>query len=347
MSRRVLLLCGLSLGVALAVSRVPSALSFSGATENVGLDRAVTTWALLNVVVGAVLIWQRPALRYPWLMFGTGLIMAILQLTARDPGGLYFEVSTFPALLAQLFPTGRPVRGRWGWLTYALPLGYLGLALAARDAATQTHKILSLTAACLWVAGLLATVPIVAVRFRRSVGVERAQLKWFLLTVAVAALCWIVGGSLPKAYGGEWAPSLTLSLPILGIVIALLRYHLYDIDRVISRAASYVVVTGLLVVTYLGVVFLATSVLGQKSSLAVAAATLAAAAIFRPVLRRVRSVVDHRFNRSRYDATETVTRFARTLDRQVELASIESSLMVALQRTVSPASLSLWLRSDS
>jgi len=100
-------------------------------------------------------------------------------------------------------------------------------------------------------------------------------------------------------------------------------------------------------VTYLGVVFLATSVLGQKSSLAVAAATLAAAAIFRPVLRRVRSVVDHRFNRSRYDATETVTRFARTLDRQVELASIESSLMVALQRTVSPASLSLWLRSDS
>ena len=125
----------------------------------------------------------------------------------------------------------------------------------------------------------MATVPIVAVRFRRSVGVERAQLKWFLLTVAVAALCWIVGGSLPKAYGGEWAPALTLSLPILGIVIALLRYHLYDIDRVISRAASYVVVTGLLVVTYLGVVFLATSVLGQKSSLAVAAATLAGMAV--------------------------------------------------------------------
>jgi len=352
MSRRitVVLALVLVLGVVIAASQIPPAITFSGSPDNVAIARAAVTWALLNVAIGAILIWKRPGLRYPWFMFSAGLIMAALEwLSFRGdtPGDLYFEVATLPALLAQLFPTGRTVTGRWGWLTYAGAAGYLGLTIGFNlGGASTAPAVVTSLAAVLWVVGLLATLPLVALRFHRSAGVERAQLKWFLFAVAAAVVIWFGSAAVASGSGG-WALALGLSFPMVGIVISLLRYRLYDIDRVISRAASYVVVTGLLVMTYLGVVFLATSVLGQKSSLAVAAATLVAAAIFRPVLRRVQTVVDHRFNRARYDATGTVTGFARALDRQVELATIESCLMVAVRQTVSPASLSLWLRSDS
>ena len=124
--------------------------------------------------------------------------------------------------------------------------------------------------------------------------------------------------------------------------VAILRYRLYEIDRIISRTLAYAVVTGLLIAAYAGLVLLATRVLALSSSVAVAASTLAAAAAFSPLRRRVQHAVDRRFNRARYDADVTVAAFASRLKDAVDLDSVQADL--ASGRTLEPAHLSEWLR---
>ena len=133
-----------------------------------------------------------------------------------------------------------------------------------------------------------------------------------------------------------------LALP-LSIGVAVLRYGLFDIDRIISRTLAYTIVTGLLVGVYAGIVLLSTDVLSLTSSAAVAASTLAAAALFNPLRRRVQRVVDRRFNRARYDGEQTVAAFAVRFKDAVDLDSVRDDLASVVQKALEPAHVSVWM----
>ena len=133
-----------------------------------------------------------------------------------------------------------------------------------------------------------------------------------------------------------------LSLPV-GIGVGILKYHLYDIDRIISRTLAYAIVTSLLVGVYTGVVLLATRVLPLSSPVAVAGATLAAAALFSPLRRRVQRAVDRRFNRARYDADQTIATFAARLQDAVDLDSVRDDLAGVVRQALEPAHVSVWM----
>ena len=132
------------------------------------------------------------------------------------------------------------------------------------------------------------------------------------------------------------------ALPI-ALGIGILKYRLYDIDRVISRTLAYAIVTALLAGIYAGLVLLATQVFRFSSPVAIAAATLAAAALFSPVRRRVQCGVDRRFNRARYDADQTVAAFAAQLKDAVDLDAVQADLACAVQHTLEPAHISVWI----
>ena len=134
-----------------------------------------------------------------------------------------------------------------------------------------------------------------------------------------------------------------VAVPV-SIGVAVLRYRLYEIDRIISRTLAYTIVTGLLVGVYAGLVLLATQVFGFHTEVAVAAATLAAAALFNPVRRRVQHAVDRRFNRARYDADRIVAAFAAGLRGAVDLTALTDSLAGTVQQALEPAHLSIWLK---
>ena len=129
----------------------------------------------------------------------------------------------------------------------------------------------------------------------------------------------------------------------MSIGVAILRYRLYEIDRIISRTLAYAVLTGLLVSVYAGLVLLATHVLGASSPVAVAGATLAAAALFSPLRRRVQQVVDRRFNRARYDADKTIAAFAARLQDPVDLNAVRDDLASVVDKTLEPAHVSVWM----
>jgi hypothetical protein len=133
-----------------------------------------------------------------------------------------------------------------------------------------------------------------------------------------------------------------LALPV-SIGFGILRFRLYDIDRIISRTLAYAILTGTLVGIYAGLVLLATQVFRFHAPVAVAAATLAAAALFNPVRRRVQRVVDRRFNRARYDADQTVVAFAARLKDAVDLDTVRDDLAGVVQQALEPAHLSLWI----
>jgi hypothetical protein len=141
----------------------------------------------------------------------------------------------------------------------------------------------------------------------------------------------------------SFAIPLLLSVPV-AIAVAVLRYRLWDLDRLISRTVTYALVTALLAVPYLLILPAATRLAGGAGSLAVAAATLTAAAAFQPLRRRVQDLVDRRFNRRRYDAARTVDRFARRLRDQVDLDVLRGELLAVVDQTMQPTQVSLWLR---
>jgi hypothetical protein len=174
-----------------------------------------------------------------------------------------------------------------------------------------------------WLASLAGQ----ALSFRRSSGIRRQQLKWLLTGSAVALVgvaCGILFRPVPFLSGALGAIGF-LAVPV-SIGVAVLRYRLFDIDRIVSRTLAYAIVTGLLVGVYAGLVLLTTEVFGFHTPVAVAASTLAAAALFTPVRRRVQRLVDRRFNRARYDAETTVAAFADRLKDAVNLDSVRDDL---------------------
>jgi hypothetical protein len=195
---------------------------------------------------------------------------------------------------------------------------------------------------------LLVGAGSLVVRFRRARGTERLQLRWLAYAAALAAgllLVALFSGFLLANDNVTFA-SLALGMALLPLATgaAILRYRLYDIDRIISRTLAYGLLTVLLGLGYAGVVLGLGRLLPQGSSLVVAAATLTAAAVFQPARRRIQQAVDRRFNRHRYDAARTIDRFSTRLRQQVDLNTLTAELLGVVDQTMQPTQASLWLR---
>jgi hypothetical protein len=219
----------------------------------------------------------------------------------------------------------------------------LGLAGTAGDVAA----VLTVVGVVLHWLSLPPAAVCVVLRFRSSRGIERQQMRWVAAGVAGA-----VGGLLVALPGGlgiapEWISGIVfpaLLCPPVAIGVAVLRYRLWDLDRLVSRTVTYAVVTALLVLPYLAIVAAIPRLAEGSGSLAVAAATLAVAALFQPLRRRVQDLVDRRFNRRRYDAARTLDAFAARLRDQVDLDALEGELLGVVDQTMQPTQASLWLR---
>jgi hypothetical protein len=191
---------------------------------------------------------------------------------------------------------------------------------------------------------VLATALVsVALRLRRATGEERQQVKWFVYTVITVVLVFVTTTLILGA--GYLFPIFGL-IPV-SVAVAVVKYRLYDIDRLINRTLVYGLLTALLVGVYAGLVFLFGVVLDpvtRGSSLAVAAATLAVAALFQPARRRVQAAVDRRFNRRRHDAAQRITAFTGRLQQQVDLGTLTAELLAVAEQIMQPTTVSLWLR---
>jgi hypothetical protein len=259
------------------------------------------------------------------------------------------------AFLLLLFPTGHARSRRWrlaAWfIGVAFALVTVWLLIVATQfwqhpftppsQATGLTPLLSHMTGLLISAALLVSVAALVVRFAKSSGEERLQLKWcataaLLLIVVFVASIWLNSAAV------NVLQSLAFLCLYTAIAIAVLKYRLYDIDRIISRTLAYAIVTGLLVGVYAGLVLLATQVLTLKSPVAVAGSTLVAAALFSPLRSRVQRAVDQRFNRARYDADQMVAAFATRLKDAVDLDAAQVDLASVVQRALEPAHVSVW-----
>jgi len=299
------------------------------------------------------------------------------------PGGVWAAwyvgwslILLFPAgqltFLLLLFPDGRPLTRRWwavfwgaaglsgaflviAWLTpVPVTLGD-GLPNVPNPTAIRglSHLLYGVLGGGIWIFSfvfLLLAVVSVVLRYRRSAGEERLQLKWFAYATAVSlGLIFALLPVAPMGTAGQAIYDLAivagigLALPV-AIGIAVLKYRLYAIDKIISRTVSYTLVTGLVVGVYLGCVALLTRVLPVRGSVGVAVSVLAAAALFSPLRRRVQSLVDQRFDRARYNAERVVTQFSVQLRDQVDLDVLGEDLRGVVDHVLAPAHLSLWLR---
>jgi hypothetical protein len=195
--------------------------------------------------------------------------------------------------------------------------------------------------------GLLAGAGSLVLRFRRARGTERLQLRWLALAGAGASLLVLVGlvaGLLGRDPVVLVSLALCLALLPLATGAAILRYRLYDLDRIISRTVAYGLLTLVLGGGYAMVALGLGQLLGRDSSLVVAAATLAVAAVFQPARRRVQAAVDRRFNRRRHDAARVIEGFAARLRDQVDLDALHGELLAVVDQTMQPTQASLWLR---
>jgi hypothetical protein len=193
------------------------------------------------------------------------------------------------------------------------------------------------------------------VRLRRAQGVERAQLRWLVWSMAFILVGFIIGlvgdAVFPNGLNGAvWLPAiLAFALPPLAIGIAVLRYRLYEIDRLISRTLAYGLVTVVLVAIFSAAILALQALLSPLTggnTLAVAGSTLLVAVLFQPLRRSVQSLVDRRFNRPRYDAELAVESFAARLRDEVDLDNLQGSLLTIVEATLEPTLSGLWLRTS-
>jgi hypothetical protein len=333
----------------------------------IGVSIATSTFAEQYTVYGlATARGSVPAARQVGTLAGAAAVLTVILLL----------------FLILLFPDGRLPSRRWrpvawalflvtaGWVTQNLQAGtrVSGGLTNAFDAANVSYPnplgflprngwygdLLKL----ILVLGLVTGVLVIASVFvrRRRAGTElRKQLAWLGYVAALTAL-WgallAVGGLVDPGPANSWLGTLLWSLmeltPVAGIpvacAVAVLRYRLYEIDKIISRTLAYAIVTGLLLGVYAGLVLLATRVLPVDGSVAVAASTLAAAALFNPLRSRVQRLVDRRFNRTRYDADQTLTAFAARLKDAVDQDAVRADLLRVVQRSLEPTHAAVWLK---
>ncbi len=284
--------------------------------------------------------------------------------------GSYLFVPTIGMVLVfvpLLFPDGHLLSPRWRWVVAFSAVAIVVSALPSMFSPgplsnahgvdnpvgipgfEQLVPILNAANVLMVAVAFPLAIAAAVLRYRRGSSVERQQVKWFAAAVGLTGVCFGLAVLVPDGPVAElgWIVGLVgmTTVPI-AIGIAILRYRLYDIDRIISRTISYLVVTGILAVVFVGAVLLFGAILAPQfgeNPIAVAVSTLIVAALFQPLRRRVQSVVDRRFNRARYDAERTSEAFASRLRDEVDLAALDADLAAVVRRTLAPASLGLWL----
>jgi hypothetical protein len=296
---------------------------------------------------------------------------------SRLTGGalLAFMVVVF---LPLLFPEGRLLSPHWRPVVW-LALVTLGLSLASElfDPTTwedSEHlyplplalpswatEVLAIINPVLLVLTLVAVVASIVIRFRRSKGLQRQQFKWVALPAMslIVFAVFVVIDRLGSDPFGEPSETLlgavvalawllgVIGLPV-GVGLAVLRYRLYDIDRILSRTVTYILVVGLLAAMFASVAIGLPQLLGltEGSPMLVAAATLAVAALFNPLRRRIQARVDRRFNRARYDAQQEIDRLTQRLRTDMEIVDIADELLGVVTKTMQPASAGVWIREE-
>jgi hypothetical protein len=265
-----------------------------------------------------------------------------------------------------LTPTGSPPSRRWRRWARALAAAVAVALVAATIAPGSLDPlaqfvsgpldpqvyggVLRVAVQLALLAGLLTVLAGTAslvVRFRRARGTERQQLRWVALAAALTGLSMLAAAVLiavDQVNLGAWASVVGVTFLPLAIGAAILRYRLYDLDRIISRTLAYALLTILLALGYAAVVLGLGRLLPQSSSLAVAAATLGVAAVFQPARRRIQAAVDRRFNRRRHDAARVIEAFGARLRDQVDLDSLSAELLAVVDQTMQPTQAWLWQR---
>lgn len=293
-------------------------------------------------------------------------------------GALWLGWIVLIGTLVLWFPTGQVPGRRWLWLQW-VGFGLLAVTVLTYVFTEQICIDGSDSGGCAvwalnpigipgmpnpefgWLSGpLFAFYPVfmggavasLIMRYRKAGTVERLQLKWFLFACAsfVAALGTEIaleaaGLTQPPFLVDAWISVSILAIPIAA-TLAILRYRLYDIDRIISRTVSYAIVIATLAAVYAGGLTALTSLLDSESPLAVAAATLAAAALFNPLRKRVQALVDHRFNRTRYDAERVMAGFTGSLRDEVDPDRVVDGWVSVVSETMHPATAGVWVRSQ-
>ena len=342
------------------------------------------------VAVGFLVATRKPDNPIGWLLLLTGPISGLPLLATQYaayallaghgelPGGRAIAVALngmwIPSffvliMLALLFPTGRPPTRRWRLVVWLAAVSLIPLFLISHMLELdppfseirnpfryEPHGIVAGALSLCIISGLLASAVAacasVVVRFRRSKGDEREQLKWFVLAASTLPLGLMIHLSAETFAPGVIAAveagfSLASSLLPIAIGIAILKYRLYEIDRIISRTLVYGGLTVVLSAVYIGLVLAGQALFSSfagGSNLAIAASTLAVAALFLPVRSRVQHFVDRRFYRRRYDAQRTLEGFGARLRKQVDLDGLSTDLQRAVQESMQPAHVALWLR---
>jgi hypothetical protein len=333
-----------------------------GALIVVGDRHHLLAWLL--IVAGAFLAVYNLAAQYAPLALG--LTARRLSLPGGDLAAWLTSWTNVPgivilaAFLILLFPDGRPPSRRWrpvawaGAVILVVPTAILAIGywpLRGPELITQEGSQPALVGAMFWTAFqgalLLGAISVVALvlRFRRAGALQRQQIKWFAYGAALS----IPLSLFPEAR--PWGPYLEFLGTVLllaGLGIGILRYRLWDIDRLVNRTLVYGLLTAVLGAVYAGLVLVLGQLFGgigtETPSWAVAGATLAVAALFQPARRRIQQTVDRRFNRRKYNAAKTIEAFSIRLRDQVDLDTLSAELLAAVDQTMQPASASLWLR---
>ena len=339
-----------------------------------------TLLLVVMAVIGAVVASRQPRNAVGWILCVVPLSLALLILTshaywslalgAKTPGrgavlfawlGWVWVPAMLPTLtlFPLLFPTGRPLTRRWRpvvWVSIAT------LVLAIAGEAFQSGRlgdypvdnpvggswadVVQGVAGVLMLLTALASLISLILRFHRSRGDERQQLKW----VTTAAVLFVVTFAAPFPVSESFGFTIILFgllIMVAAVAVAMLRYRLYDIDVVINRALVYGSLTALLAGIYLGSVLLLQLLLQRVTSgsgLAVAASTLATAALVRPARTRIQAIVDRRFFRRKYDAARTLERFGLSVRQEVDLDSLSAELRAVVAETMQPTHVTLWTR---
>jgi hypothetical protein len=341
---------------------------------------------LVYIIVGWLLATRRPENCVGWLCLGAGSLFVALGvqeqllglLAARGHYSAAEWVSTLgglwvPALailgihLPLRLPTGRVLSRNWGIFARCCTVLTVALfVIATTDPQTpvsvpHVHNPLAVgfvrtlePVIVLLPAAIVVSVTSLVVRYRRANGLERLQLRWISLSGLILGaslvptllqLIGVVDSSISNRF--DTLAFICYSTIPVTIAIAVLRYRLYEIDRILNRALVYLALTGLLVAAYVGSVLLfgvLLQPLTRQSNLAVAVSTLVVAALFQPARRRIQREVDRRFFRSRYDAQRTLERFGGRLGQEVDLRFLNEDLRRVVAETLQPAHVSLWLR---
>ena len=353
-------------------------------------------------MVGALIASKRPTNLIGWICLAVGIIwMMMLISTSYGLYGLVVKPDSlpFPAAIGSLgewmwvpavgllgiylvllFPDGRLPSRRWrplAWLSGAvIVLASAGFALSPGPmdglpgipnpfglekypwVADATLGVILLLPVC-----ILAAAASLVLRFLRSGGEEREQIKWLAFAASVLGLglsSFLIPGIMPEATAGaaplwvnllENAVTLSFAGVAVAVGIAILRYRLYEIDLIINRTLVYGSLTAILVALYFGGIVLMQRVFvaltGEQSTLAVVASTLAIAALFNPLRRRIQSFIDRRFYRNKYDARKTLEAFSAKLRDETDLDALNTELVGVVRETMQPTHVSLWLRPDT